>query len=132
MTTLTYQAELTVLTCWCGMHHAVPTELRDFQLRQHRDGREVTSIYCPLGHQHQPSGKGEAVVERERRQRAEAQAVALRDQLEAERRGHAATKGQLTKTRKRTAGGACPCCNHSFVQLARHMATKHPDYAAAT
>ena len=25
-------------------------------------------------------------------------------------------------------GGACPCCNRSFENLARHMATKHKDY----
>lgn len=56
-------------------------------------------------------------------------ATSTGDQLEAERRAHAATKGQLTKTRKRVAGGVCPCCNRSFVNLGRHMAGQHPDYA---
>src|SRR5262245_30141922 len=41
MTTLTYTGELTVLTCWCGMRHAVPVELHNFQKRQHADGRKV-------------------------------------------------------------------------------------------
>lgn len=29
--------------------------------------------------------------------------------------------------KKRVQGGACPCCNRHFVQLERHMATKHPE-----
>lgn len=48
--------------------------------------------------------------------------------LESERRAHAATKGQLTKTKKRIANGVCPCCNRSFANLERHMAGQHPDY----
>lgn len=39
-----------------------------------------------------------------------------------------ATKGRLTKTKKRIANGVCPCCNRHFVNLERHMTGKHPDY----
>ncbi len=39
-------------------------------------------------------------------------------------------KGQLVKVQKRVAHGVCPCCDRTFINLQRHMATKHPDYAA--
>lgn len=47
--------------------------------------------------------------------------------LAAEKNSHAATKGTLTKIRKRVHNGVCPCCNRTFANLARHMKTKHPD-----
>lgn len=40
-------------------------------------------------------------------------------------------KGVLVKERKRVGNGICPCCNRTFGNLQRHMATKHPDHAAA-
>lgn len=39
-----------------------------------------------------------------------------------------ATKGQLTKTKKRIGNGVCPCCHRTFKQLVQHMANKHPEY----
>lgn len=126
--TLAYEGTLVVVTCWCGMRHAVPAELHEFQRRQHRDGvRGVTGIYCPLGHSHIPAGTPEVDKERRRREAAEARACAIQDQLDAEQRAHAATKGQLTKTRKRVGKGVCPCCNRHFVNVERHMATQHPE-----
>lgn len=38
-------------------------------------------------------------------------------------------RGVVTKTKNRIGKGVCPCCNRTFVELARHIATKHPDYA---
>lgn len=55
--TMEFTDRLTVVTCWCGINHAVPANLRSFQERQHRDGEDVISIYCPLGHEHRPSGQ---------------------------------------------------------------------------
>jgi hypothetical protein len=110
------------------MRHAVPEELRAHQERQHRNGDPETSIYCPLGHSYIPAGKGEAEKLRERltaeRDRA-AQLAAQRDQAEASARAY---KGQATRARKRAAAALCPCCGRSFVQLRRHMQTKHPDF----
>jgi hypothetical protein len=131
-TTIEFTDRLVVLTCWCGINHAVPQNLRDYQLRQHRDGRNVTSIYCPLGHEHMPAGEGEAAklqrqleVERERAGRLAAQ----RDQAQASARAH---KAAATRARRRAAAGVCPCCQRTFKQLQRHMTTKHPDYDPAT
>lgn len=126
-TALRYTGDLTILTCWCGITHAVPDSLRDEQMRQHNAGRSnVLSIYCPLGHTHVPSGEGEsAKLKRqlafERDQLAQARAE--RDQIEASRR---AIKGQVTKLRKRVVAGTCPFgCRRHFTNLERHVATKH-------
>lgn len=128
--TLTFVGELTVVTCWCGMRHAVPSELRNFQRREFDEGREVPSIYCPLGHQYQPVGEGMAAkLERrlKREQDERARVTAEREQAEASARSY---KGAATKARKRSAAALCPCCNRSFVQLRRHMASKHPEFDA--
>ena len=94
-------------------------------------------FYCPNGHQ-QHFTKTEADRLREQlaaaeraRDNARSYAKSVQDQNDAERRAHAATKGQLTKTRKRVANGVCPCCNRPFVNLGRHMAGQHPDYASS-
>lgn len=126
--TLSYAGTLTVVTCWCGMRHAIPSELDEFQDRQHDNGEKQTSIYCPLGHTHIRAGKGEAQKLRERLERAEQRRIAERDLREQTERQLAAQKGATTKARRRAAAALCPCCNRSFVQLRRHMAAKHPDY----
>lgn len=128
MSELTYSGTLTVVTCWCGMRHAVPEELYSFQRRQHENGRDVTVIYCPLGHTHIPAGEGAAAKLRRQLERANQRAQAERDLREDTERRLAAQKGATTKARNRAAAALCPCCNRSFVQLRRHMSTKHPDY----
>jgi hypothetical protein len=129
--TLTYRGSLVVSTCWCGMRHAVPEELRDYQKRQHANGEPQMSIYCPLGHSHVKSGKGEAEKLRQHleweRERS-ARLAAERDQAQASARSY---KGVATKARKRAAAAVCPCCKRSFVQLRRHMEAQHPDYDPA-
>lgn len=129
--TMEFTDTLVVVTCWCGINHAIPDNLRSYQERCHRDGREPHYVYCPLGHTHAPAGKGEAEKLRERLadERARSGRLAARaDQAEARRR---AQKAATTKARKRHAAGVCPCCNRSFKQLRRHMASQHPDYDPA-
>lgn len=38
------------------------------------------------------------------------------------------TEKKLSKVKCRVKNGVCPCCNRSFTNLRRHMATKHKDY----
>jgi hypothetical protein len=58
-------------------------------------------------------------------ERAESQARAL---VSAEHRLRA-TRGVVTKIKRRVAHGVCPCCQRTFKDLARHMEGQHPDYA---
>lgn len=126
--TLTFVGELTTVTCWCGMKHAVPAELNRTRLREAEEGRDHW-VYCPLGHKYGGPGGETKAQKLERQLTAEreerARVAAERDQAQASAR---AQKGVATKARKRAAAALCPCCNRSFVQLRRHMASKHPDY----
>jgi hypothetical protein len=125
--TITFTDALVVMTCWCGINHAVPQDLRDFQQRQHDNGDKQTGIYCPLGHSHIKAGPGKAKRLQRDLERADERARGNLRALETERRRHSATKGQLTKVKKRIGKGICPCCNRHFANVERHMATQHPD-----
>lgn len=95
-------------------------------------------FYCGYGHsQYYVQGETEEAKLRRERDRL-AQRVAERDdeiarqrrmREETERR-LAATKGVVTRIKSRVGHGICPCCNRTFGDLARHMATKHPTYSA--
>lgn len=84
--------------------------------------RNGGSWYCPNGHprvyRESDAAKFQRLYNEEQRKRFQAESA----KQEAER--------QLEKTRKRIKGGVCPCCKRSFVGLARHMKTKHPEFAA--
>lgn len=131
--TLSYTSTLIVQDCCnCGMTFAVPA---DFDERRRDDhGR----FYCPAGHGQSYTGPSAAEKERKRAARLEQQLASREEDLRVERASHGrtkgrltATKGQLTKTRKRVGNGVCPCCNRSFANLGRHMSGQHPEYAEA-
>jgi hypothetical protein len=131
MPQISYTEVLTVVTCTCGINFAIPDTLHG-QMLDHRasDPGRTVSVYCPLGHQWHFVGKSEAEKQRERAEAAERRAKATRDLLAAEERSHAATKGNLTKVKKRVANGVCPHCNRTFANVQRHMKSKHPEECA--
>lgn len=108
--------------CNCGIAWAWPVEMRE---RRIKDGK---TFWCPMGH-------GQSFTDDEN--------TRLKKQLEAEKARHQASLARLNQAhatladerkkaaslRKRAVAGACPCCKRSFVNMARHMKTKHPDYA---
>jgi hypothetical protein len=116
-----YTETLTVTSCWCGIHLAVPDNLLRYAKRY-----KGKAIFCPLGHEFVFSDTAEEKLERERREHR-----ATRDLLKAEERSHAATRGQMTKLRKRVERGVCPHCKRHFANLERHVATKHAEEVAA-
>ena len=121
--------DLVVVSCaTCGVTYAIPESFDRSARKYHGDRANGWSICCPFGHTWHYCGATE--VERAKREAREARQreTATRDLLEHEQRSHAATRGHLTRTKKRVAHGVCPCCNRSFKQLERHIATKHPDY----
>jgi hypothetical protein len=125
MSTLTYTGRLTICNCWCGITLAIPEDLYRVA---HSDGKNV---YCPLGHSfvwgETTTEKKLAKAEQDLR-RTRAQVAATQELLEHETHSHRATRGHMTRIKKRVAAGVCPCCNRSFKDLARHMEGQHPDY----
>lgn len=112
--------------CQCGALFGIPNDVDDELLRTGR------SFYCPNGHpQHYTeSTETKLQAERDKNARITAQLDQMRADRDAMERSRNATKGQLTKVKKRVASGVCPCCNRTFADLAAHMANKHPKYVA--
>lgn len=127
-TTLTVEqvAEFRVETCYaCGCEFAMTVDF--YNNRQ----RNKDTFYCPAGHGQQYTGKSDKELRRE----AEARERAALDQLQAAEAETKRVKRELKQAQteqnrqaQRSRGGVCPCCDRSFVQLARHMKTKHPDH----
>lgn len=115
--------ELVDMCCGgCGIDFAMP----DWFYRARReDGK---TFYCPAGC---PRAYRESETDRLRREvtRLHSRITHLDDQKQAAERSAAAHKGQATRLRKRVANGVCPCCHRTFTNVARHMASKHPEFA---
>ena len=115
----------------CNVAFALPVALDD-ELRRTHDW-----FYCPRGHRQHYSGKSEAEKLRDElaaAQRETERARASRDEEARIRRGVerqlSATRGVVTRTKRRVGHGVCPCCKRTFSALARHMESKHPGYAS--
>jgi uncharacterized protein with PIN domain len=120
------------ITCKCEIY--LPDELYNAAKR----GRGSVAFYCGFGHA-QVFAEGETDLEimtRERnrlRQRLAERDDAIlhqRNLREATERKLLATRGVITRIKKRVGHGVCPCCNRTFGDLSRHMKTNHPTYAA--
>lgn len=120
--TLTGSATLITETCYsCGVLFAMTEDFRAHRLRTRDD------FYCPNGHSQRYVGP----TAEEKLKEAEARELALQDQLDASVRDAETTRQALLRDRERFANGVCPCCNRSFDNVRRHMATKHPEYDVA-
>ena len=114
----------------CGVVIVMPEDFYNCRLKDQKH------FYCINGHsQFFKRGQTEADKLRKELEAAEAEAEyqkrramrAYEAQRKEERRT-AAYKGQVTKIKNRVGKGVCPCCNRSFVNLARHMANQHPNF----
>jgi hypothetical protein len=99
--------------------------------------RNGQTFSCPHGHKQMfAKGKTDAQklqeqLDEERRQRVAQwadDARIAREEAEHQRRRANGYKGHATRITKRAKAGVCPCCNRTFTQLARHMATQHPQF----
>ena len=115
-------------TCpMCGIHYAVDKVVMAYRAKA--ASSENRHWYCPNGHRLVLREYEADKLQRERDRLA--QRIAEKDDEIAERdRRLVAAKGQMTKLQKRVSAGVCPCCTRSFQNLRRHIATKHPGYAA--
>jgi len=135
-TTFAVSAEFVIEECCnCGIAFGMTKALN--QECRNRPGPNGKRFYCPNGHDQYYTGETEADKMRRERDRL-AQSVAQwqdeaaqqQERRMAAERSAAALRGQITKINKRAANGVCPCCTRSFTNLRRHMATKHPTFAA--
>ena len=132
---LTHQFEVHAC-CRCGIAFAVTKEFNRECLDDR--GPRGKQFYCPNGHGQHYTGKTEADRERERAEalaaqveRANRRAANAQEDARAARASLVATKGHLTRSRRRAAGGVCPCCNRTFANVARHVAGQHPAFVEA-
>lgn len=93
------------------------------------------SFYCPNGHSMHYTDteilrlKKELEQQKKRTEWAEQNRDSLRKDRDSIEKSRNALKGVITKTKNRIKNGVCPCCTRSFVNVRRHMATKHPEYS---
>lgn len=128
MAITTFDGTVLVLhRCWkCKTQYAMEQSL-DIAARA-RAG--VLEFYCPNGHagvfksDNQIADEEKTRLERDRLKQKVAE-------LEDEKRllGNRATraKKEVARIKKRALAGVCPCCNRTFANVARHMASKHKD-----
>lgn len=110
----------------CGVIFALTEE---FEQRRRTSGN---CFYCPNGHSlgYEESAADKAIKKAKRLEeentRLAAQNRHERDQRKAAERSLSATRGVVTKLRKRAQAGVCPFgCHRHFDDLERHIATKH-------
>lgn len=91
-------------------------------------------FYCPQGHN---LIFGENDAERALKELKEARAALDSERAYTSRLEHDLAvadrevkqgKQALRRLTRRAKAGVCPCCGRRFVQMARHMAAKHPDW----
>jgi len=138
MTTLNVTTELKTMTCpHCAGVFALSQSYIDEARRKGAFAQVWACPYCK-----EIRGYGKSSVEEEKDalnakiaelERSKKWAEERREYAEKEathfRKSRDGIKGALAKERKRVGNGTCPCCNRSFTNLQRHMATKHPHHA---
>lgn len=128
---LEVQVTLTEISCGsCGGTYAINEKYRQTQYEQ---GGTWTCPYCQrgwgyAGNSENSKLKRELAAEKERKERALADANSLRSSLTAQRAQTTRARNQLHRVKH----GTCPCCQRSFQNLRKHMATKHPTFQAET
>lgn len=125
----TLSVSLVRMTCSeCGVIYGMESVQ---QARRQDDGG---AFYCTNGHKQVyietalRRTQRELEAEKRRSQFAREDAERWRARHASAKHQVRAHKGAATKLRKRVANGVCPCCTRSFVNLRRHIETKHPDF----
>ena len=111
----------------CGMNYAIPRTLDHYKWSLPQ-GHKEKGWYCPNGHYLVHRAR-EVERLRERVDQLEKNKRHLQDKAEHFERSAAASRGHLTKLKKRVANGVCPECHRTFAHLAHHMQKEHPDFA---
>ena len=90
---------------------------------------EKISFYCPYGHEaHFAAGETEEDKLRRERDLLKQRLAQRDDEITIQTKLIVNLKAQRAKVTQRISHGVCPCCNRQFQNMARHMATKHPEF----
>lgn len=86
--------------------------------------------HCPNGHSRgyktgEDKRKEDAI--RQERDRLKQDAARLSDELAAERKRAEEAEKKVLHAKRRANAGVCQCCNRTFLNVQRHMKTKHPN-----
>jgi ssDNA-binding Zn-finger/Zn-ribbon topoisomerase 1 len=120
--TVSVSVEFEVMRCGeCGERFALSKPFYD---DRKRDGN---IWYCPNGHP-RVFREPELDVLRRERDLLKQRLARKDDELAAARRDEERAVKKARRLEKRASAGTCPCCNRTFMQMSRHMKTKHPDF----
>lgn len=122
----TESVTLNALECAvCGVFFAITDRF------EHSRRKTGDDFYCPNGHTNvyrdsltEKLKKAQAELDQKTRELTEAKCQTLRERTAREEK-----ERELKRQTRRVSNGVCPCCNRSFTNLRRHMATKHPETA---
>lgn len=107
--------------CNCHTIFAMTTDME----KQRRNDKLL--FYCPAGHSQYFPGRTEADRLKSQLSLAENNATYHRERAAHLEHSRNATKGAMTKLKKRINAGVCPHCSRSFKSLRDHIAHMHPD-----
>ena len=126
MTTIETKTTLNLIDCCeCGAQIALTSNFERSLRDDHR------TFYCPSGHYQNFPAKNEAEKLREALHSAELETTRLAQQVKKAQIEKDAAEKETARLKMRAVAGLCPCCNRTFLQLARHMKSKHPGHGAA-
>lgn len=109
------------VSCYsCGVIFGLPEGLYRDRRDDHRNW------FCPNGHEQHFTGESEAQKLKRLLNLERDTTASLRSRLDGTENQLRATKGVVTKLKKRVVAGACPFgCRRHFADLERHVASKH-------
>jgi hypothetical protein len=124
MTTFIESLSFVTISCCteCGISWALP---ESYQKKRKEDG---INFFCPNGHS-QCYRESDVLKLQKQLDRANSDRDWWKQRQEATAKERAAEELKRKKLERRIKNGVCPCCQRSFVNVKRHMATKHPSYA---
>jgi len=106
----------------CAVWHTVP----EIVYNSYR--AEGGFWHCPNGHA-RGFRKGQDEIEQEKiraeRDRLKQESARLADEILAQQKRADEAEKKVLQIKRRAAAGVCPCCNRTFLNVQRHMKTKH-------
>ena len=109
------------VTCYrCSVIVVIPSDMYKNRLEDQKEW------YCPNGHSQHFIGETEAEKYQRLWKAEQNRLAAERSQHDQTKASLTATKGVVTKLRKRAITGTCAFCHRHFANVERHVATQHP------